>query len=183
MLAAWTAAHDTNLSVLRLQNVYGPGQSLTNSCTGIVALFARLARQQRPVEVYEDGRIVRDFVFIDDVVDAVLATVQRPATDPRCLDIGSGSATTIHELARKITAICDAAEPIVVPKFRDGDVRAASCNIEPAKNTLDWRPKWALEDGLHALLEWIGEQPELPFEPSDHTHVPGRAVVEHDECR
>src|SRR5271163_4080460 len=69
ILAAWTAAHDTNLSVLRLQNVYGPGQSLTNSYTGIVALFARLAREQRTLEVYEDGRIVRDFVYIDDVVE------------------------------------------------------------------------------------------------------------------
>jgi len=175
MLAAWTAAHDTDLRVLRLQNVYGPGQSLTNSYTGIVALFARLARQQRPLEVYEDGRIVRDFVFIDDVVDAVFATVQRPATQPRCLDIGSGIATTIHELARKITSICDAPEPIVVSKFRDGDVRAASCTIEQAKTELHWHPKWALEDGLHALLEWIGTQPELPFAPSDHTHVPGRS--------
>jgi dTDP-L-rhamnose 4-epimerase len=174
-LAAWTAAHDTNLSVLRLQNVYGPGQSLTNSYTGIVTLFARLAREHLPLEVYEDGRIVRDFVFIDDVVDALFATVQMPATQPRCLDIGSGVATTIDELARKITAICDVPEPNVVPKFRDGDVRAASCNIEPAENTLHWRPKWALEDGLHALLEWIGGQPELPFEPRDRTHVPGHA--------
>src|SRR5947208_6278577 len=69
ILAAWAAAHDTNLSVLRLQNVYGPGQSLTNSYTGIVALFARLAREHHTLEVYEDGQIVRDFVFIDDVVD------------------------------------------------------------------------------------------------------------------
>jgi dTDP-L-rhamnose 4-epimerase len=149
MLAAWTAAHDTGLSVLRLQNVYGPGQSLTNSYTGIVTLFARLAREQHPLEVYEDGRIMRDFVFIEDVVDAVFATVRRPATEPRCLDIGSGIATTIHELARKIAAICDAPEPVVVPKFRDGDVRAASCTIESAKDNLHWRPKWALEDGLY----------------------------------
>lgn len=180
MLAAWAAAHDTNLSVLRLQNVYGPGQSLTNPYTGIVALFARLALAQRPSEVYEDGRIVRDFVYIDDVADAVFAAVQRPATQPRCLDIGSGIATTIYELACQIAALCEAPEPIVVPKFRDGDVRAyASCDIEPAKNQLHWRPKWTLEDGLHALLEWIGGQPELPFEPSDHTHVADRAVVEH----
>jgi dTDP-L-rhamnose 4-epimerase len=115
-----------------------------------------------------------------DVVDALFATAQRPATEPRCLDIGSGNATTIHELARKIAAIGDAPEPMIVPKFRDGDVRAAHCTIEPAKNKLHWHPKWALENGLHALLEWIGEQPELPFEPSDHTHVPGRAVVEPD---
>jgi len=168
MLTAWTTAHDASLSVLRLQNVYGPGQSLTNSYTGIVALFARLAREQRPLEVYEDGRIVRDFVFIDDVVDALFSTLQRPAVESRCLDIGSGSATTIHELAREIAAMCDAPEPVVVPKFRDGDVRAASCIVEPAQNELDYRPKWALEEGLRTLLEWIGRQPELPSVPSDH---------------
>jgi dTDP-L-rhamnose 4-epimerase len=166
MLAAWTTAHDTNLSVLRLQNVYGPGQSLTNSYTGIVTLFSRLAREQRPLEVYEDGHIVRDFIFIDDVVDAIYAAVQTPPTQLRCLDIGSGIATTIHELARKIATICDAPEPVVVPKFRDGDVRAASCTIDLAKDTLHWRPKWALEDGLHSLLEWIGKQAELPTGPT-----------------
>lgn len=159
ILAAWTAAHDTRLSVLRLQNVYGPGQSLTNSYTGIVTLFARLAREQHQLEVYEDGRILRDFVFIDDVVEALFAAIQRPATQSRCLDIGSGVATTIHQLAEKIVAICDAPEPVVVPKFRDGDVRAASCDISPAKDELDWRPKSTLEDGLHALLDWIGNKP------------------------
>jgi dTDP-L-rhamnose 4-epimerase len=162
ILAAWAAAHDTHLSVLRLQNVYGPGQSLTNSYTGIVALFARLAREQHPLEVYEDGRIVRDFVYIDDVVEALFAAIEGPAAQPRCLDIGSGAPTTIHQLAEKIAAICSAPEPVVVAKFRDGDVRAASCNIEPAKNELGWRPKWELEDGLRALLDWIGSQPESP---------------------
>jgi dTDP-L-rhamnose 4-epimerase len=166
MLTSWAAAHDTRVSVLRLQNVYGPGQSLTNSYTGIVALFARLARGQQPLEVYEDGRIVRDFVFIDDVVDALFAAVQEPATEARCLDIGSGTATTIHELAREVAAICEAPEPIVVPKFRDGDVRAASCVIAPAMDNLGWRPKWALRDGLLALLDWIAEHPETPSPPT-----------------
>lgn len=155
LLASWAAAHDTNLSVLRLQNVYGPGQSLTNSYTGIVTLFARLAREKQSLEVYEDGRIVRDFVFIDDVVDALFAAVHAPAVERRTLDIGSGTATTIHELARKVADICAAPEPTVVGKFRDGDVRAASCDIEPAIEQLAWSPKWTLEDGLHALLEWI----------------------------
>jgi dTDP-L-rhamnose 4-epimerase len=139
---------------------------LTNAYTGIVTLFARLAREQNSLEVYEDGRIVRDFVFIDDVVDALYAAVQTPAARARCLDIGSGVATTIHELARKIAAICDAPEPIVVSKFRDGDVRAASCSVDSAKDSLRWHPRWALEDGLHALLEWIGEQPDLTTGPS-----------------
>lgn len=60
---------------------------------------------------------------------------------------------TIQELAQTI-AVCDAPEPIVVGKFRDGDVHATRCDIEPAKKDLDWRPKWTLEDGLRALLDW-----------------------------
>jgi dTDP-L-rhamnose 4-epimerase len=170
-LAAWTAAHDANLSVLRLQNVYGPGQSLTNSYTGIVALFARLAREQRPLEVYEDGRIMRDFVYINDVVEALFTAIERPAVESRCLDVGSGVPTTIHELAQTIASICHAPEPNIVAKFRDGDVRAARCDIEPAKNELDWHPKWTLEEGLRALLDWIGDQPESSVEPTDHTRV------------
>ncbi|MGB3481632.1 MAG: NAD-dependent epimerase/dehydratase family protein [Mycobacterium sp.] len=162
ILSAWTAAHDTKLSVLRLQNVYGPGQSLTNSYTGIVALFARLARDGRTLEVYEDGQILRDFVYIEDVVEALSSAVQKPPTmAPRCLDIGSGTPTTIHTAARKIAAICDAPEPAVVGRFRDGDVRAARCDIEPATKELDWRPKWDLEDGLRSLLDWIDEQSEV----------------------
>lgn len=171
LLAAWTAAHDTNLSVLRLQNVYGPGQSLTNPYTGVVPFFARLSREQRPSEVYEDGRILRDLVYIDDVVDALFAAVQAPANESRCVDIGSGTATSIHELAQKIATIYDAPEPVVVPKFRDGDVRAASCSIETAKNELQWRPKWALDEGLRVLMEWIDEQLELTStttHPAEH---------------
>jgi dTDP-L-rhamnose 4-epimerase len=158
ILAAWTAAHDSNLTVLRLQNVYGPGQSLTNSYTGIVALFARLSREGRTLEVYEDGRILRDFVYIEDVVEALFSAIRRPAARLRCLDIGSGVPTTIHQLARKTAGICGAPEPSVVARFRDGDVRAARCDIGSATQELDWQPKWTLDDGLESLLHWIGGQ-------------------------
>ena len=160
MLLAWAAARGSALSIMRLQNVYGPGQSLTNPYTGIVSLFARLARARRLLEVYEDGRIVRDFVFIEDVVDALAAAVERPVPQPRLLDIGSGAATTIHDLARRLATLCDAPEPAVVAKFRDGDVRAASCDIEPATAELSWHPGWQLDRGLPALLEWIDGRPE-----------------------
>ena len=159
LLTAWAAAHDVPVGVLRLQNVYGPGQSLTNSYTGIVALFARLARAGQPVEVYEDGQIVRDFVYIDDVVEALFAAVNRPRGLAGCVDVGSGAPTTIHELAATIAGRCGAPAPVVVGKFRDGDVRAASCDIEPAKTQLAWRPNWSLDRGLHALLDWIDTQP------------------------
>lgn len=160
ILLAWASARGCALSILRLQNAYGPGQSLSNPYTGIVSLFARQARAQRPLEVYEDGKIVRDFVFIEDVVNALAAAVETPAPQPRLLDIGSGAATTIHDMARRLAALCDAPEPAVVRKFRDGDVRAASCDIQPAVVELSWHPDWPLDRGLPALLEWIDERPE-----------------------
>lgn len=158
LIGAWATAHDTTLSVLRLQNVYGPGQSLTNSYTGIVALFARLAMAMQSLEIYEDGMIIRDFVYIDDVVDALFAAIDRPTSDTRCVDVGSGVATSVLELGERIAAICDAPAPAIVGKFRDGDVRAASCDIGPASVGLGWLPKWPLEDGLRTLLDWIGTQ-------------------------
>ncbi|GAA4537100.1 NAD-dependent epimerase/dehydratase family protein [Mycobacterium paraffinicum] len=173
LLAAWAAAHDTKLSVLRLQNAYGPGQSLTNPYTGVVPFFARLSREKLPSEVYEDGRIVRDLVYIDDVVDALFAAVQQPAAESRCLDIGSGNGITIHQLARKIAAIFDAPEPVVVPKFRDGDIRAASCDVGPASGELQWRPKWSLDDGLRSLLDWIDEQSDVPSAAGDRAPSSG----------
>lgn len=175
ILAAWASAHDSTLSVLRLQNVYGPGQSLTNSYTGIVALFARLARQGHALEVYEDGRILRDFVYIDDVVEALFAAIERPAIFPRRVDIGSGVPTTINELASTIAAICGAPAPVVVAKFRDGDVRAARCDIQSATTELDWRPTWTLEEGLRSLLDWISEQPEYAISSTEHTPVTAAA--------
>ncbi len=176
LLAAWTAAHDTNLTVLRLQNVYGPGQSLTNSYTGIVTLFARLAREHQSLEVYEDGRIVRDFVFIDDVVDALFAAVKSPANQHRCLDVGSGRGTTIHDLARLVATMCGAPEPTIVAKFRDGDVRAASCDVTQAGTELGWQPKWSLEDGLHALLGWIGDRQSVSSPDPGGTRLTAPAV-------
>jgi len=61
-------------------------------------------------------------------------------------------------LACTLATMCGAPEPIVVGRFRDGDVRAARCDIDPARRELDWQPAWAQDDGLRALLDWIGEQ-------------------------
>nr|WP_318289438.1 NAD-dependent epimerase/dehydratase family protein [Paraburkholderia sp. BL8N3] len=79
VLSAWALSFGVEVGLLRLQNVYGPGQSLSNPYTGIVSLFARLARGGKSIPLYEDGEIVRDFVFIDDVSEAVtgIATAKK----------------------------------------------------------------------------------------------------------
>ena len=158
VMASWAGSYDTALSVLRLQNVYGVGQSLSNPYTGIVSLFSQLARAGRSVPLYEDGEITRDFVFIDDVADAIVAAAASLPERSRTLDVGTGERTTIRDLAQTVAELHAAPAPHVTGQFRDGDVRHASCDISETLRELDWTPRWSLSDGIAALQEWIAEQ-------------------------
>ncbi len=155
VLTSWCLALNVRPVVFRLQNVYGPGQSLTNPYTGIVSLFAQKAKAGEVIPVYEDGEIVRDFVFIDDVVSAVRQGLRdAPATeDP--WDIGSGEGTSILRLAELVAAVYDAPEPQVTGQFRNGDIRAARCDITAATETLGWQPEVMVAEGVRRLCEWL----------------------------
>ncbi len=152
ILKAWGAAMECPISVLRLQNVYGVGQSLDNPYTGVLSTFAKQALAGSSLNVYEDGNIVRDFVYVDDVADAICSAIDRPPIINRTLDIGSGSPTTIFNVASRIAASCGAPAPTVTGEFRDGDVRAASTDIDAAHRDLGYAPAWTLDKGLEALL-------------------------------
>jgi dTDP-L-rhamnose 4-epimerase len=160
ILSAWGGSRGVPVAIQRFQNVYGPGQSLTNSYTGIVSLFSQWAREGKRIPVYEDGIITRDFVYIDDVADAVVAALLAgPAAGP-ILDIGSGVGTTILDLARIIAEFHGAPEPIVTGAYRDGDVRFAECEIDATLAALDWKPQWQVDRGIAGLQLWIAEQLE-----------------------
>lgn len=156
VLSAWCTARDVPLSVLRLQNVYGAGQSPTNSYTGVLAAFARTALAGGTIDVFEDGRIVRDFVHVADVVDAFIAAIDRPRQ--RLLDIGSGTSTTIGEVALLVAQLAGAPEPVVSGRYRLGDVRAASCEVSAAEADLGIRARWSLERGIADVLEWVAAE-------------------------
>jgi dTDP-L-rhamnose 4-epimerase len=142
-----------------LQNVYGPGQSLTNSYTGVLTFFARVALAGDPIDVYEDGAIVRDFVYVGDVVAALVAAVARPPADGRrTVDIGSGEPTTIGEVADLIADLRGAPDPVVSGRYRDGDVRAASADITAAEADLGYAPQTKLRDGVSQLLDWAEQE-------------------------
>lgn len=160
VLRAWACAFGTRAVVLRLQNVYGPGQSLHNPYTGICSLFARLAREGESVPIYEDGRIVRDFVYIGDVAAAIMAALRKDEPIADAYDIGSGAATTIAQLADVITSLYRAPKPHVTGAFRHGDVRHAACTIERAVADLDWRPRIGLNEGIRRLCAWIDAELE-----------------------
>lgn len=155
LLDAWCAATETRLSILRLQNVFGPGQSIANSYTGVLTFFAREACAGNALDVYEDGEIIRDFVFVDDVVQALSSAVERPPATTRKVDIGSGEAATIATAAALIARHVDAPAPRVSGRFREGDVRAASCSIDAARAELGYEPATRLHEGIERLVDWV----------------------------
>jgi dTDP-L-rhamnose 4-epimerase len=159
LLSAWSSSHDCDFTVLRLQNVYGPGQSLTNPYTGIVSLFSQLAEEKRSIPVYEDGHIVQDFVYIDDVVAAFAATLSGGrGVGP--YDIGSGTPTPLLSLAATIAEYHGAPEPTVTGAFRDGDVRYAAATLDDGAARFGWAPQWQLKDGVAELQKWMASQTE-----------------------
>lgn len=163
ILTAWARSFSVEVGLLRLQNVYGPGQSLSNPYTGIVSLFSRMAKAGKTIPLYEDGEIIRDFVFISDVARAIVDITNMAAPSSIPYDIGSGEATSIRELAELIARIYGAPAPVVNGAFRNGDVRSASCDITRTSHELGWQPEWSVERGVTALCAWIDKQPLPPL--------------------
>jgi dTDP-L-rhamnose 4-epimerase len=150
------AVYGVPVACLRLFNVYGPRQSLSNPYTGVLAIFlSRLRAGERPV-VYEDGGQTRDFVSVHDVVAAFLAALESPAADGIVLNIGSGVPRPIAEVARTLARVAGKAgiEPDVSGQFRRGDVRHCTADLSRARRLLGFAPRVAWEDGLAELVEW-----------------------------
>lgn len=155
LLSSWCGSMGVELVRFRLQNVYGAGQSLINPYTGIVSLFARLAKAGKPIPVYEDGKIIRDFVYIDDVSSALAAGVERGHTNRYPYDVGLGKATTIHELAVEIANYYQAPDPVITGQYREGDIRAGWADISQTSTALEWNPAVNIATGIERLCNWI----------------------------
>ena len=150
--APWTAW------ILRLQNVYGPGQSLRNPYTGVLSIFADQLRRGKQLNVFEDGGIVRDFVYVDDVVDAMVRAATSPG-DGGILNIGSGEPVTIFEAAEEMArATGRTLDMRVSGDFRQGDVRFAVADVRRAREQLGWRSSTSFSKGIGSLIQWAAVQ-------------------------
>jgi dTDP-L-rhamnose 4-epimerase len=150
---------DVEVGILRLQNVYGPGQSLNNPYTGVLSIFCRQIQEGRVLNIFEDGEITRDFVLVDDVVRA-FAMMGHSAQMPRgVIDIGSGEAATILHVARRLLAMLGESPDklVITGAFRPGDIRYAVADISAAQKALGWLPLVDLEQGLQRLVNWSRE--------------------------
>ncbi|MDB5594968.1 MAG: NAD-dependent epimerase/dehydratase [Hyphomicrobiales bacterium] len=145
---------------LRLFNVYGPGQALSNPYTGVLAIFAsRLLNDKAPL-VFEDGEQQRDFVHVDDVAEAFAVACEHENAPGGVFNIGSGEHRPIVEIARLLASAMGREElvPEVVGKTRAGDIRHCFADISQAERVLGFTPKRDFADGLRELAVWVEEQ-------------------------
>jgi UDP-glucose 4-epimerase len=140
--------------VLRYFNVYGPGQS--NRYAGVITSFVNEALRGKPPIIFGDGTQTRDFVFVDDVVRATVASLTKRLPDGTILNIGTGRATSIMALARQILQLFDLRNlrPIHAQR-RVGEVKHSQADISAARMKIRFRPQYRLTEGLPPTIEWL----------------------------
>ena len=141
--------------VLRLFNVYGPRQGL-NDYSGVITKFMDRIKQKLPLIVYGDGSQTRDFVYVQDVVNAILLALENTRVDGEVFNIGTGKATTIQELAETMLSLTNTNLEIAKAPVRSGDIKDSYANISKANKLLGFEPVFPLKNGLKDLLSEIG---------------------------
>lgn len=137
--------------VLRFFNVYGPRQGL-DDYSGVITKFIELAKKNLLLTVYGDGSQTRDFVNVNDVVTAILASVEKPQAQGEIINIGTGKQTSINELAKIIIGLGGSKSRISHETPRAGDIKDSYANISKAQKLLSYHPNVSLKDGLQSLL-------------------------------
>ena len=145
---------------LRLFNVYGPGQALSNPYTGVLAIFASRYLNGQPPLIFEDGEQRRDFVHVNDVAKAFAAALELPEAAGGTFNVGSGQDRSVNEVARELGRAmgCQNIEPEIVGKARTGDIRHCFCDTTLAAEKLGFEAQEDFETGLTRLAEWLSSQ-------------------------
>jgi dTDP-L-rhamnose 4-epimerase len=162
LIENYARTNQIDYAIFRLQNVYGPEQELHNPYTGIIGIFTSLITQKGEVELFEDGAMTRDFVFVNDVALALTRAIYYNGFLSQIFNVGSGEATSLVELVKLIAATTNRGLKISYSgRFRVGDIRHAVADMSRYLATFqDWQPT-SLADGLTKYLSWYVQQDPL----------------------
>lgn len=137
----------------RYQNVYGPGQSLSNPYTGILSIFSTQIRNNNPIQIFEDGKETRDFVFIDDVVAATILGIEKDEANGQIFNVGSGVAIDVLEVANSLIKAYNINVSVTVTgRFRLGDIRHNYADLTKIKTRLGFEPKVNFKEGIKKIF-------------------------------
>ena len=159
--------HGIPTVALRYSITQGPRQSLYNQYSGICRIFVGRALSKEPLIVYEDGLQTRDFVHVDDVVDANMCVLQSEDANFQAFNVGSGKVTTVREYANLVRSkISPDVDIEVVGEYRRGDNRHSVSDIGKLRG-LGWSPKRSLSTVLDDFLAWIDDIGGMPSQVDD----------------
>lgn len=162
-------------AILRLQNVYGEGQSLKNPYTGILSIFSTRIRRGLDLPIFEDGLESRDFVHVDDVARAMHACLVSARPIDRVVNVGSGVGTSVMDVARQLVVSLGGDVPVrVTSEYRLGDIRHNVADITRLRELLPGGPRVGLAEGLDRFAAWVKTQP-LPEDRLDSANAELRA--------
>jgi dTDP-L-rhamnose 4-epimerase len=159
MALAFALAYGVPAVALRFFNIYGSRQALSNPYTGVAAIFSGRILSGQPPMIFEDGLQQRDFVHVSDVVQACRLAMDSAAADNQALNVGSGQPVTVLQVAEALAATLNwHGEPEVTRQFRAGDIRHCFADIARIRDRLGYQPRYAFQDGVRELVNWVAEQ-------------------------
>jgi dTDP-L-rhamnose 4-epimerase len=142
--------------VLRFQNVYGPGQSLTNPYTGILSIFSNLIMGNQPINIFEDGTESRDFIFVEDAVEAAMLAIERPEAEAEIFNVGTGEATSVLTVANALLDKLRGRSTVTVTgNFRIGEIRNNYADLDKIKQKLGFSAIYSFDSGLSRFCDWV----------------------------
>jgi dTDP-L-rhamnose 4-epimerase len=143
----------------RYQNVYGPGQSLKNPYTGILSIFSTQIKNENGINIFEDGQETRDFVFIDDVVEATILGIEKDEANNEVFNVGTGFATDVITVANSLITNYGVNVPVKISgNYRLGDIRHNYADLTKITDKLGFKPKFTFEEGLKQFTNWVNTQ-------------------------
>ena len=153
-----TACQSLGISALafRYQNVFGPGQSLSNPYTGILSIFSNRILHKKGIEVFEDGLQSRDFVFIDDVVTATVSGIESSNEVNGVFNVGSGVPQSVSYIVDQLLTAFKISVPVNInAKYRLGDIRHNYADLTKVQSTFGFQPSVSFENGINQFVKWV----------------------------
>ncbi len=161
-------AYEIPTVALRYFNIYGPGQALTNPYTGVISIFCRRLMEGQPITIYEDGAQSRDFVHVNDIVQANLLALEASEADYQTINVSSGELWSVGEVARLVLAAMGGDGAIeIAEKFRAGDIRHCHADLTRARRLLGFQPRIGLREGLPRTIDWARSQAIAGLQPRE----------------
>src|SRR6185503_813926 len=148
--------HGVDYTALRYPNVYGPRQN-PHGEAGVNAIFIGLMLQRKRPRIFGTGDQVRDYVFVDDVVDANVLALERASGE--IANIGTGVGTSVNDIVRELNGILGTHIEPIYEAARPGEVQRIYLDATKAKRVLGWTPKTSFRDGLRRTVEWSKTNP------------------------